>query len=39
MDKYGGIDLHSNNCVVVVIDSEDRVCCECGPTAEVVLTK
>jgi transposase len=28
MDKYSGIDLHSNNCVVVVLDSEDRVCCE-----------
>jgi len=23
--KYSGIDLHSNNCVVVVTDEEDRV--------------
>lgn len=23
--KYSGIDLHSNNSVVVVIDEEDRV--------------
>jgi transposase len=28
MNKYSGIDLHSNNCVVVVSDDEDRVCCE-----------
>jgi transposase len=28
MDKYSGIDLHSNNCVVAIIDAEDRVCCE-----------
>jgi transposase len=28
MNKYSGIDLHSNNCVVVVSDEEDRVCCE-----------
>ena len=28
MSKYSGIDLHSNNCVVVVSDDEDRVCCE-----------
>ncbi len=28
MDKYSGIDLHSNNCVVVVTDDEDRVLCE-----------
>lgn len=28
MDKYSGIDLHSNNCVVVVIDENDRVLCE-----------
>jgi transposase len=28
MKKYSGIDLHSNNCVVVVIDEEDRVCVE-----------
>lgn len=28
MNKYSGIDLHSNNCVVVVCDEEDRVCCE-----------
>lgn len=28
MNKYSGIDLHANNCVVVVIDEEDRVCCE-----------
>lgn len=28
MDKYSGIDLHSNNCVVVVTDAEDRVLCE-----------
>jgi len=23
--KYSGIDLHSNNCVVVVTDEQDRV--------------
>jgi hypothetical protein len=23
--NYGGIDLHSNNCVVIVSDEEDRV--------------
>ncbi len=28
MDKYSGIDLHANNCVVVVSDEEDRICCE-----------
>ena len=28
MSKYSGIDLHANNCVVVVSDDEDRVCCE-----------
>lgn len=28
MTKYSGIDLHSNNCVVVVTDDEDRVLCE-----------
>jgi transposase len=28
MNKYSGIDLHSNNCVVAVIDEADRVCCE-----------
>jgi transposase len=26
--QYSGIDLHSNNCVVAVIDEVDRVCCE-----------
>jgi len=26
--KYAGIDLHSNNCVVSVIDEADRVCAE-----------
>ena len=26
--KYGGIDLHSNNSVVTVIDEEDRVVVE-----------
>lgn len=26
--KYSGIDLHSNNCVVVVIDEQDRVVLE-----------
>ena len=25
MALYGGIDLHSNNCVIVVIDDQDRV--------------
>jgi len=25
MKLYGGIDLHSNNCVLVLIDEEDRV--------------
>jgi transposase len=25
MKLYGGIDLHSNNCVVVLLDEEDRV--------------
>jgi transposase len=25
MKLYGGIDLHSNNCVVVVLDEEDRL--------------
>lgn len=28
MNKYSGIDLHSNNCVVVVSDEEDHMCCE-----------
>jgi transposase len=28
MNKYSGIDLHANNCVVVVSDEEGRVCCE-----------
>ena len=28
MNKYSGIDLHGNNCVVVVSDEDDRVCCE-----------
>lgn len=28
MSKYSGIDLHSNNCVVAVIDDDDRVCCQ-----------
>ena len=28
MNKYSGIDLHSNNCVVVVTDGDDRVLCE-----------
>jgi transposase len=28
MNKYSGIDLHSNNCVVVVIDENDHVLCE-----------
>lgn len=28
MNKYSGIDLHSNNCVVAVIDENDKVCCE-----------
>lgn len=28
MSKYRGIDLHSNNCVVVVSDEDDRICCE-----------
>lgn len=28
MNKYSGIDLHSNNCVVVVINEDDRVLCE-----------
>lgn len=28
MSKYSGIDLHSNNCVVVVSDEEDHMCCE-----------
>ena len=28
MNKYSGIDLHSNNSVVVVIDENDRVLCE-----------
>jgi hypothetical protein len=28
MNKYSGIDLHSNNCVVAVIDDTDRVCCQ-----------
>jgi transposase len=25
MRLYGGIDLHSNNCVMVMLDEEDRV--------------
>lgn len=28
MNKYSGIDLHSNNCVVVIVDENDKVCCE-----------
>jgi transposase len=28
MSKYSGIDLHANNCVVVVSDEDDRICCE-----------
>ncbi len=28
MNKYSGIDLHANNCVVVVSDEEDRIFCE-----------
>ena len=28
MEKYSGIDLHSNNSVVAVIDESDRVCCQ-----------
>ena len=28
MNKYSGIDLHSNNCVVVVSDEEDHMCCQ-----------
>jgi transposase len=28
MNKYSGIDLHSNNCVVVVSDEDDHICCE-----------
>ncbi|UUZ48651.1 IS110 family transposase [Massilia sp. B-10] len=28
MSKYSGIDLHSNNCVVVVSDDDDKVFCE-----------
>ncbi len=28
MNKYSGIDLHANNCVVVVSDEEDHICCE-----------
>lgn len=28
MSKYSGIDLHSDNCVVAVIDDDDRVCCQ-----------
>lgn len=28
MSKYSGIDLHSNNCVVAVIDDDDKVCCQ-----------
>lgn len=28
MKKYSGIDLHSNNCVVVVIDENDKICLE-----------
>jgi transposase len=28
VNKYSGIDLHSNNCVVAVTDEADRVCCE-----------
>lgn len=26
--KYSGIDLHSNNCVVTVIDDNDKVVAE-----------
>jgi len=28
MELYGGIDLHSNNCVVVLLDEEDRTVLE-----------
>ena len=28
MNTYTGIDLHSNNCGVVVMDENDKVCCE-----------
>jgi transposase len=28
MSKFSGIDLHSTNCVVAVIDEDDRVCCQ-----------
>ena len=28
MNKYSGIDLHSNNCVVAVIDDDERVLCQ-----------
>jgi hypothetical protein len=27
MNKFVGIDLHSNNCVVVVSDEADRITC------------
>jgi transposase len=39
MNKYSGIDLHSNNCVVVVMDENDQVCCErrvANDTAQVI---
>lgn len=39
MRKYSGIDLHSNNCVVVVIDEQDRVHCEkrvCNDLRQVI---
>ncbi|STQ90785.1 IS110 family transposase [Iodobacter fluviatilis] len=28
MELYAGIDLHSNNSVIVVLDSSDRVVCQ-----------
>ena len=28
MELYGGIDLHSNNCVLVLLDEEDRTVLE-----------
>jgi transposase len=35
MKKYSGIDLHANNCVVAVLDENDRVCCECRVANEL----
>jgi hypothetical protein len=28
MNKYSGIDLHSNNCMIAVIEETDRLCCK-----------